>query len=73
MNIDPKPGKDVYGGGGGRIRIDSALFIRVGDVPGSSNKEARDDLEGVSSTCPFCGVGAAKKETTSADLGLIGG
>ena len=43
MNIDPKPGKD---GGGGRILIDSALFIRVGDVPGSSNKEARDDLEG---------------------------
>jgi len=41
--MDPRLSKD---GGGGRIRIDSALFIRVGDVPGISNKEARDDLEG---------------------------
>lgn len=31
---------------GGRIRIDSALFNRVGEVPGRSNKAARDDLEG---------------------------
>ena len=31
-------------GGGGRRRIDSALSLRVGDVPGRSNKEAREDL-----------------------------
>jgi hypothetical protein len=40
--VPPMPGSD--GGGGGRIRIDSALFIRVGDVPGRSKRDARDDL-----------------------------
>ena len=34
----------VKEGGGGRRRIDSALSLRVGDVPGRSNKEAREDL-----------------------------
>ena len=60
-------------GGGGRIRIDSALFIRVGDVPGRSNKDAKDDLGScllvdvrISETPLFGAIEA------SGNLGLVG-